>query len=90
MFVVLLVSTDFFSVAGGTGLPAGSYTLSCGADCEGWRGRRVVVAGMMQYSVLRQSVVGAVNALQGGNAVLVEWRKGREVKEVKEMTVWSE
>lgn len=77
-------------MTGGTGLPAGSYTLSCGADCEGCRGRRVVVAGIMQYSVLRESVVGAVYALQGGNAVMVEWWKGREVKEVKEMTVLSE
>jgi len=48
------------------------------------------VAGIMQYDVLRQGVVAAVYALQGGNAALVQWRKGREVKEVEQMTVWSE
>ena len=48
------------------------------------------MAGIMQYSVLRQCVIEAVYALQGGNAVLVECRKGREVKEVKQMTVLSE
>ena len=43
------------------------------------------MAGIMQYSVLRQSVIEAVYALQEGRAVLVKWKKGREVKEVKDV-----